>query len=513
MKPLVDRTPVGGPVIDVATRVSWLLRTARRTSPITRDLPQYAMAGLLDEAGFRAGRGWVHRLEGGAVRSGTATEAYERVLGLSAGQLRSPIDVLCRTHADAPEDLAPGEQAADVETLSSATEAVRQDRPTGWEWRTWGRAFSSPHARGLPVPLARDLLARLCSELSRAVGTARMNRLEAVAAVRTGPYGGLLVDVAREHVREPGVQSVFDVLSGLLAVPDRACFDLGVSLLDEDRRPQTVRAAARLLETVLPAVGPRAIPWDDLVPVAVSVYNDAAAGSDQWYAAAHLLRLVPRPRLSGTAVNKPFPPLPTQRARDGSPDQRLEQTRALGTRIGEAIGIGANPMLDRLLHDLLFCPHEAVGVSASVLLGALPCADTIRDHVVDAVLEEPDEHVRRRMAMRLMTLDAPLHTEVVAPLLADPDLEPTGVVLLGRGGIAPHADMLRRLLQSPEPGTAARALIAAGYAGHPVLAEVSTDPDLPGEVRDGAAWWLRHGPRVADSSGPGAPATADQRPD
>ena len=68
----------------------------------------------------------VHRAETGVVRSGRVTTAYEEVLGLAAGTVRAPVDILCRTFPQvSPRDADPGSRIETVRELSQLTERLQ----------------------------------------------------------------------------------------------------------------------------------------------------------------------------------------------------------------------------------------------------------------------------------------------------------------------------------------------------------------------------------------------------
>lgn len=496
LKVLEDRTSLSGDRVDVAARIAWLLRTSRLVAPATRSLPQYAMVDRLARVGLTVSRNWVHRLEAGELRSGVGAEGYERVLGLEPGRLRAAIDIACRSTPESPVDSDPGELLDDVMELSEATDAVLGDRPTGWQWFTWARQFSRDEVRGLRVPVARRLIGRLSDELGRSVDVAYDARYEALAALRGGPYGQLVIETVRETIDDEHVQVVMDLVSVVTEVSDPDAFELCVGLVCDDRS-HVVQAAVHGLENLLSAPTEHEHDWRRLGAVAVRAFNDADPDSDQAHALAHLLRLLASRRVRLERPARPLPPTASlDRPGRASTAEQWGRCLQLADEICDAVGLGHEPMLARLLFDLLISWSSNRAFPSSRILAALPFAPVVVDHVVAFVEDEPDPLLRGRMLGRVAMVagvDAP---DGVERWLHDPELRPAGLVLLAHGGVQPPAEQLRAMLA--DRASWRRALYAAGMTGHPVLQDVRTDGAVSAEVRGAAAWWSARGGRVVD---------------
>lgn len=496
LKVLDDRTPRDGDRIDVPARIAWLLRTARLTSPVTRGLPQYAMVERLRECGLEVSRSWVHRLEGGELRSGRGAEAYEQVLELRPGSLRSAIDIVCRSVPSSPPDNDPGELLHDVEQLSALTGAVLEPAPSGWDWLAWARQFSRPDVRGMRVQVARQLLTRLCTELLRAVGTAYDSRYEALASIRSGPYGKVALEQARSLLADEHVQVTLDVVSAMTEHADEPAVAFCLQLLESDT-PELVRAGVHGLENLLAVTAPRQLDTGRLAAAALTAYNRSESGSTAWRSTAHLLRLLGARGVRINGANKPLPRPPQGRAGNGAADRHWEQCRELAATITDEVGLPPEPMLARLLYDVLVSWAEWKSFPSARLLSALPFSDVVLQRVTELAAAETDEAFRSQMLRRLPALAGPHAPRDLSAWLHRPDLRPTALVLLAHGGQQPPGELLRDLLGRDRDETR-QALYAAGMTAHPVLEDIRDDPGLPKHVRGGADWWLRAGPRVLD---------------
>lgn len=501
LKVLEDRTPLNGDRVDVGARIAWLLRTSRLTSPVTRGLAQYRMVTRLAQVGLDVSRSWVHRLEAGELRSGIGAEAYEQALGLAPGRLRAAIDLACRSSLDAPADSDPGELLHDVEELSAATDAVLAEDATGWDWFTWARQFSRPDVRGLRVQVARSLIRRLCVELSRAVGPAYDSRYEALAATRSGPYGRIVLETIREIAGDAHVQLLTDLVSAAAEVADAEALELCIELIC-DERALVSEAGAHGVESLLAgnASDDSAddLDWARLGRAVVERFDDTDADSRAGRTLAHVLRLLAGRNLPLPRPRQPLPDAPGV----GAPGRRASVARwgrclQAAQDIGAEVGLDQEPMLARLLYDLLVGWSTPVAFASSRLLGALPFAAVVAGHAVQLVEHEHDPLLRARMLSRLAMVPGGLSSEATARWLGDAELRPAGLVLLAHAGVPPPSELLQpALVDEGEAGR--RLLYAAGMTQHPLLDELASAPSAAPVVRAAARWWLRHGGRVVD---------------
>ena len=239
---LEDETLPNGQRIDVGRRVGWLLRTARFLSPSAPRLQDIA-----DRLGSSVAL--VHRAEMGTVRSGRICGAYEEVLGLAPGAIRGPVGALARTFPYGPADRDPGPPVTSVIEMSALTDRVGQAAPHAGDWLAWAQALSQSGAIGLPVAVAAQLISKLVGEMDRAVGSGYPTRYEALALMRCGPYGEVMLDVARARVEDPHVQVVADLMSAVGELATPGAIEWCLELL-HDPRDRVVTAAAFALENM-----------------------------------------------------------------------------------------------------------------------------------------------------------------------------------------------------------------------------------------------------------------------
>jgi hypothetical protein len=490
-----DATPLDGAVIDVAARVAWALRMARATAQV----PHTGLRALAGRVGASAAR--LSRVETGRLRDGRLTDAYERALGLPEGSVRAPVDIVCRTFPDvSPPDLDPGRVIDDVRELSRLTERLQApEQVPGGAWLRWARAMSAPGNIGFPEGPFLDLLVRLVSEFVRSVSYGYPTRYEALALLRCSAYGHLVLEVVRAELGRPHAHGLGDLMSVVGEAPTEDAVDWCLDLLRDGPVP-AARVAALALEN-MGQVGGRRL-WVDIAPRLVDAFNASGNGTQQEASAAHLIRLVPREAWTARRVvpGRPLPPLPpVPRVSRAQADTRWRECRDAALDIGEQVGVGEQPMLARLLHDIAFGPWETRAATSYLLLGAVPSlVAPVAGHVARVAQEASHPSVRERAARRLSALLNGHHLQVAEAWLDsdDPVLGRTALAAVGAAGRHVPADALLRALR--DPATRGLALGSAGLAGHPVLADLAGSEDHPADVRSAARWWLDHGARVVE---------------
>ena len=489
-----DATPLAGSRIDLGARIGWLLRTWRVGSGVT-------LRGLrerLTEAGAAYSAATLSRFEVSGTRSSVAIAAYERALGLPYGRLRAPVDVVCRTFAYAPPDLAPVLPEPSLAAFSAACDAVGES-PTGHDWLR----FAEHHALGgfgLPLGEVEGHITRLASELGRSTGLGYQLRYEALAKLRCSAYADVVYDVVRAAVAEPGVQRLADLLSAVSEQPTPELLAWCGTLLCDDS-PVVGRAACLAIQNIRSVIGSVGTEgWLRLAPVYAEACNafadDPARGpllSSTLAACAPPFRTAVRERLT---VSLPEPRRASRWSRD-----RLNEHFALAMEIAATAAAGrtGEQMLARLVFELLYDFRATHSVTSAFLVAASVFATDVQKLLSGAALSGPDEVTRHGAAYAFANLMLRPDDLDLAQWLASED-----PVILGAGlhiaGFAGHALPMTDLCRLARDGgdTARDALFAAGMAGHPELPALSVDPSLPAEVRAGAAWWLRSGARVID---------------
>lgn len=490
---LVDETPLNGPRIDVARRIGWLLRMAR-TDPRRADRPN--MQDMADKLGTSLTQ--IHRIETGHVRMGEVANGYERVLGLLEGSLRAPVDVVCRAFPHSPPDRRVGPQVETVDEMSALTEAVAADA-TGGTWLRWARALAQPGAIGLPRDLATTLVDRLAGEVGRAVGTAYASRLEALSLVRCSGYGDVVLEVAQARASDPHIQVMLTLMG---AVGERVSDETVAWCLDllGDPRPMVVVGASLGLERMAKVSGDPGF-WEPYVDALIDRLDSTDDDPMAWEWVSHVLRLVPAAIVTGTGRRPARALAPTARIHDWSRSDDNEHWQEAGRRsaaVARAGGIGEQPMLTRLLFELMCSPFETRALASGQLLGALPhLGGPAAEQLLEVAADHPDPVVRERAGRRVLglvragghpgTLEAWLLRG--RPLRCSFDLRVAGLTGL------PVSDQLLDEVIVTDPGAAT---YLAGLIQHPRLQRWAADPGLSSDVRGAAQWWRTEGGRIVD---------------
>ena len=489
---LDDETQLDGARIDVAVRVGWLLRMARLA-------PTQARSPRLDEMAKRVGSSpaQLHRLETGKLRSGRLMDGYEAVLGLPSGALRAPVDVTCRGFAYSPPDRDPGPPVTSVREMSRLTDLVSGPGTTGGEWLAWARALSQPGAIGLPERQAEKLIATLASELGRSASHGYPTRYEAMALLRCGPYGDVVLSVAQDVVGDPHVQVLYDLMSavGEAATPEAIAWCLG--LLEEDRELLVV-GGALALENMAEVSG-RADFWGTLVEPLVDLLDRHPEDSPQNQWVSHLVRLVPKEVLDLAGRTPRRRLAPEAKIRDWSRsrlNRHWSDCQARARAVTEATGLPDQPVLARLLFDIAIGPHETRAVTSYMLLGALGHFRVpVGEHVAELAEHHPDPVVRDRAGRRLIGVLHGEYCDLADRWLLDGSQEDRNRALL-LAGAAGHEVPENLLRAAVADGAFAPALYAAGMAGHPCLPGLAEDRTLDESARGAARWWIAHGGRI-----------------
>lgn len=493
-----DTDPLQTSTVDVPSRAGWLLRMARLTAPgLTPTLQQLAVA--LDTSAAR-----LHRLETGKLRNGRLISSYEAALGFPEGSLRAPIDVLCRTFpARALPDQDPGPFVSTANAMSGLTSRVSVGAGSvakGADWLGWARSISQPGAIGMPLDVARGLVGHLVDEMNRSVGSAYPTRYEALALIRTGPYGEVLVDVARDKISDPHVQVLFDLMSavGEAVTPDAThwCLDLLA-----DRRDRVLTAAVLALEN-MGTIGGTDDFWSDVASAVIPQLNASHEGGARATWLSHLARLVPASVWAGVAVrpDRPLtPPADIPNWSRSRSNRHWLECQAWSRQVTDAANLDEQPMLTRLIFDIVVSPFESHAVTSYMLLGALPqLASGVYTQLAATAATHPDPVIRARVGRRLVGMQQEGMPEVAAEWLesTDADLRDTALLIAGCSGTPVPDEILEAALAGGVPSQRA-ALHVLGMSGHPLLCRLQehADPAIAG----GARWWLRTGSRIVES--------------
>lgn len=490
---LHDPTPLDSPRVDVRVRIAWLLRVSRAAGADGVPLSVTEMAHRLKEQGIPASAPSVSGWETGRVAPGSAVlEAYERVLGREPGSLRGAGDMIRRI--DTRDRVRPPSTLAHLAVVDRATDRVMVTRPTGMDWLHFGETAVAVRP-GLPRRLVRPLADQLVSELSRSVFTAYVTRYEALALLRCGQYAGPALDAVRDYVAEPGNQVVVEAMSVAAEHADPACLRWLLGHLGSGDA-QRARGAALGLENLVAAGGLGVRAWSSAVAPFVAAFNTYADDDSRRDQLSTLWRALPTPVRTRIApdLRRPLDPVPrpwdTERHH-----LELAFCEQLAARVCDAAGIRRQPMLARLLFEAAFDFRYPRSWTGKLLLMAVPFRGVLAGEVAAAADDHPDAVIRQATAGLLVALGGDESSRVAATWLDsdDPELVGPALVTLAHAGEPIPGGRLHGLLDADDP-IGRRALYHAGMTGHPALTRLEADSGH--RLRDGAAWWLRHGPAV-----------------
>lgn len=482
----------------VAARVAWLLQANRLVSDRSlRDL-----AADLSDTGAPCHPSTLSRIEQTGTRDSAIIRGYERALGLTPGGLAAAIDILARTFpaARAHRSDEVGDEP-DPWRFEARVEAVTGGHPTGDDWM-W---FAAEHRfdRGLPPKQMRPLVDTLVSELMRSVGFAFTTRYEALSRLRCGAYGRVVLDAVREAVEAPYVPDAGALMSALGEAGDEAGLRWALRLLDSGD-VDLVRAA-RLFLTNLVVIGAMA---DRLllrtVPVLVRAARSAETDADLTGELGRLLEALPAgvrdayARSGGPCVPRTRRPEGWSRTRTNS---QFAQAERLAHGLTAAHRLPDQPLLARLLFELLYDHRPERVATSGYLLMASPFAPAIHEHLVRLAVH--GDEISRESARWAVVY---LYRSDIEPRLdewlttGDAGLREAACRLAGVAGRS--LDEATVLGWTSDPGLHPHLLTSAGMAGAPVLDRL---PDVPGEaaaadvtapVGHAGRWWRRHGGAV-----------------
>ena len=161
-------------------------------------------------------------------------------------------------------------------------------------------------------------------------------------------------------------------------------------------------------------------------------------------------------------------------------------SRALAARACADVGLPEQPLLARLLFEVLYDFRSTRAATSSHLLLASPFAEALHPLLVEAAVTGADEATRVGAQGALTLVQTGRHVPDVAGWLdaPDSDLVEAAAVALGQAGV-PLPDAALEAGLAGDEMRVRKVLYAAGMASHPRLAEISTDP--AGRPRSGPA--------------------------
>lgn len=492
---LVDATPLSGSSVDVGVRIGWLLKMARLAEPSGLARQQRDMVELLARVGVRTSVSSLSRLEAGQRISNDLLEGYETVLGLQAGTLRGPIDSLLRTHGEGPiERRRPGPPT--LEEWSLCHDRVSVSEPKGIDWLHFADMMAAPGVLGLPIDLAGPKIERLTRELARSVHVAHQLRYEALAQLRCSQYGGLVLEVVRHIVDDPGTQVLFDLMSAVAERPTGALLSWCGELLSRDK-PHVVRGAVVAIETMRQSGG-GSLDWDSIQRPFVEAFN----GGEHWRRTllSHAFRVLP-PRVRAELLPQLAHPIEQVRQpMDWTPSRRNLHYNLcidLARQVTERVGLDPQPILARLLFEAIYDFRETRRGNAIYFLAALPFQEVLADAMLEA--SASDDELTRVGAMEAIAgLSHPAYVDTARSWVRTDNehARSAGLVLLAHAADYIVPERMRELAMQPYP-VGRLAMYAVGMCGDPLVVGFALDPHVPAEVRQAARWWLANGSRVS----------------
>ncbi|WP_148573012.1 hypothetical protein [Nocardioides caldifontis] len=494
---VVDETPLDGPRIDVASRIGWLLRISRQVAGVS--LADVADR-LAEAAGVRTSVAALSRLERSGGRNGQVVDAYEAALDLEPSRLRAPIELMCRAFSPyAPVDRAPLPAGrASLSRFDALVAAAEGPAPTGGEWLSLAREHDESRPFGVTGPRMAALVEKLADETGRSVGIAFIARRETLRRLRCSPYGDLIEDLARQRLAEPDTQAHVDLLSVLAERPTPSVMALAASALGSDSF-LAARGAGLAFERMrdVATLGPAE--WSAVVQAVASAARRAVGDPHREAVLGSVLHTMPAPFRQEVVATLDVPLAPPRVPAGWTTTRRNQHygyAEELGRTVAREVGVPEQPMLTRLLFEVLYDFRLPRAMSAGAVLLASPFHRALPRALEQAVLDAPDGTTRAgalstplQVPMDWGDLDLPRWFAIGAT-----EVDAGALVVAGQGGVAVPEERLAAALEHPMLRD--RATYAAGMAQHPVLARWAADETLPNRVRTAARWWLDRGGRI-----------------
>jgi len=503
----VDRTPLRGAHVDGRARIAWLVRVSRMASPVGGTGRDFSHR--LTAAGFPVGASALSRREHGQEEiSGAMLSAYETVLELPIGQLRSVCRPLRRLSA--PHEIVRPEpiDRADLSVrLSRLEERIASGEACATDWLTLAQMLVQGGVV-LPPSVLQHWVDQLLSEMLRSVGTAYVGRFEALAQMmRDRVTRRSVVSAVMSTVDTPGSGCTIDALSVLGESGDMETVDRMVDLFEHRTQRIRLGAARALLQQIV--LGRLTVDQVDRIQHAILTVAREDPDDGGWPSFMLAQRIsLPMTRmvvaLLGTNPgNRPHgayiqdPALLHRYLRAAADDSGVHDDRMLERLVREA-----------LTEDFLERQHHS-----SLMLMASPYREVLAETAVDIVAAVDDPVAREAAGGLLSYLGTIEQRPRLLGLLACPEADVQHIALRAlahAGGVPADVDLGSRLTR---PELARTTLYAAGMSGHPVLESAVRSPEATETVRAGARWWIRAGSAVRDAPGDHRIACGQGTPD
>jgi transcriptional regulator with XRE-family HTH domain len=507
-----DETPIGGPTVDVDSRVGWLLLMSRLHHPDPELALGESFNAALRRVGLQADRSAVSRWESGKVTPRySVLVAYEQALGLRGGQLTSVVNAQRRAFGgpglSAWMPILDANSDGFHERLDALFDTLLEGPATGPEWTSLAHHVAAAGTMYVHGRVWEELSAKLIDQMTRSVGVAYLQRFEAMRLLLehrvAHPW---LLRATAEFLDDPAVQIVNDPM-GVLEIsmaPESASLVLDRFLTT--RSHAVLGAAADAVATKIDQGFYNA---EEIGAVELALQARLAQPNADTALFEELIVAMPDPARSRLVK--------ATRGLDGSEQVRQSATHGerfsadTTRRVSESIATelrelfpsarlyDEDRMTPRLIREALFSSRVGRAHYASLALLGSPfrsqLAGVLAGQVDRVGLEDP---MSPRFARLMRYLAGPAQEEALLAWLpkAPPAVARDFALTIGHllsdrplRGLLPQIVGDRSLLD--------RALIyGLGMRQATALHELAADERRPAHVRAAAEWWKRHGGAV-----------------
>jgi transcriptional regulator with XRE-family HTH domain len=507
-----DETPIGGPTVDVDSRVGWLLLMSRLHHPDPELALGESFNAALRRVGLQADRSAVSRWESGKVTPRySVLVAYEQALGLRGGQLTSVVNAQRRAFG------GPGLQAwmpildsssdGFHERLDGLFDSLLEGPATGPEWTSLAHHVAAAGTMYVHGRVWEQLAGRLIDQMARSVGVAYLQRFETMRLLLehrvAHPW---LLRATAEFLDDPAVQIVNDPM-GVLEIsnaPEAA--ELVLDRFLSTTSPDVLGAAS---DAVAIKVEQGYYSGEQLGSIELAMSTRLQQPDADTALFEELIVTMPDPARSRLVRATRGLYGGDQLAHSAIHGERFtpETTRKVSESIaGELRGrfpssglYDDDRMTPRLIREALFSSRIGRAHYASLALLGSPfraeLADVLAGEIESVGLEDP---LTPRFARLMRYLSGPRQEESLLAWLpkAPPPVARDFALTIGHllsdrplRGLLPLITGDRTLLN--------RALIyGLGMRQATALHELAADDQRARHVRAAAEWWKRHGGAV-----------------
>lgn len=499
--PPEDHTSLASQSVDVAARTGFLLRHNRQFGP-NRDVSTgKAMVGALAELGVPASPAHISNWERGTVQAPSQViEAYELVTRAEPGSLRGIVDTMRRCYDTDEGQSRRGERQLGLGEVTERCDHVMNGRPRGIDWLRFADLLTAD-AIVLPTFLVREPVGRLVSETARSTGAAYLTRYEALASILDSPYSEVAVAALHTAIFDEHAQVVIDLVTVLSENPDTDRVRWLATLLGHERA-LIVRGAAYAVHNAL-ETGRLDAATLDVVSEHVLMAHREVSEPRARRAVSEILWSLPEDRralllrslggAAGADLPQPTPPQAAQERKQGVGIAH-EVERVVAGVLGQT---GPQPLLTRLIYELMCEERSTRRFHAKSLLTAVPYRDAIAAEIVRIARTHPDESVRRQTSRAANLLGWNHSAETLGTLLGseDPEVRRGALITSAHSQVPLDEELLLPFCRDDHPHRRL-ALYAAGMNDLPLITRLAKDPGSGPRVRGGARWWHREGPAV-----------------